>query len=161
MNIDNFDINNVSIDTSNDFWQIKYNKDNLNIFSNEEFTIENILDESEAYKFSINIANSKLYEILKQIYDKTIESFEENPNYNFINIKNNLKIKISDFNNIICHVAENNKTNYKSLNKSMLNVSSSVKIGIKSIGPWFIKNEDTNIYLCGISWHLTHIKFTR
>jgi hypothetical protein len=161
MNIDNFDINNVSIDTSNDFWQIKYNKDNLNIFSNEEFIIENILDESEAYKFSINIANSKLYEILKQIYDKTIESFEENPNYNFINIKNNLKIKISDFNNIICHVAENNKTNYKSLNKSMLNASSSVKIGIKSIGPWFIKNEDTNIYLCGISWHLTHIKFTR
>ena len=161
MNIDNFDINNVSIDTSNDFWQIKYNKDNLNIFSNEEFIIENILDESEAYKFSINIANSKLYEILKQIYDKTIESFEENPNYNFINIKNNLKIKISDFNSIICHVAENNKTNYKSLNKSMLNASSSVKIGIKSIGPWFIKNEDTNIYLCGISWHLTHIKFTR
>lgn len=161
INIENFDINNVSIDTSSEFWQIKYNKDNLNIFSNEEFIIENIEEELDSYKISINIYNTKLYKILQQIYNKIIDLFKENSNYNFINIKNNLKIKISDFNSIICHIISNeNKVNYKSFNKSMLKKNNKIKIGIKSIGPWFLKNEDTNIYLCGIAWHLTHIKLT-
>lgn len=154
INIDSdFDIKKVSLDkTKDDFWNLKYiNNDiseDLNIYSNTIFSIQKVND---THLF-IDITDTDLFKIINLLDNFLIDSFFNNQNYIFYKTQNLMKIKINP--DTICH---NKDYKYINFNKNMLNYGTKIKIGIKSIGPWFISSEQKT--KTGISWQLTHIQF--
>jgi hypothetical protein len=152
VNIDNekeFDIKDVSVDKSkNEFWNLKYNENDLNIYSNTIFSIQKVNDTH----IFIDITDTDLFKIINLIDNFFIDSFFNNQNYYFYKTQNLMKIKINP--DTICH---NKDYKYINFNKNLLVHGAKIKIGIKSIGPWFINSEDQKTRT-GISWQLTNLQ---
>lgn len=145
-----FDIKNVSVDKAkNDFWNLKYLEDELNIYSNTIFTIQKVND---THLF-IDITDTDLFKIINLLDNFFIDTFFNNKNYYFYKTQNLMKIKINL--DTICH---NKDFQYINFNKNSLVHGSKIKIAIKSIGPWFISSEE-NKTRTGISWQLTNLQF--